>query len=99
LFVAVILICSCISHLTGCETINNPEIISGGHGFMGKTVTEYNFVNRKEKEKSGLKRRKRERKLKRQLQQKKNKERNNLKKRKKMPKKKHNKRKRQPTLR
>ena len=27
-----------ISHLIGWETINVPEIFSGVHGFMGKTV-------------------------------------------------------------
>jgi len=29
---------SFISHLIGHETINNPEIFSGVHGFMGKSV-------------------------------------------------------------
>ena len=27
-----------MSHVTGCKTINIPEIVSGVHGFMGKTV-------------------------------------------------------------
>ena len=27
-----------MSHLIGCDTINIPEIFSGVHGFMGKSV-------------------------------------------------------------
>ena len=77
------------------ETINIPDVI---FGICAWSVAEYNFVNRKKIEKSGLKKRRSERKLKRQLQQKKNKERN-LKRREKIPKKEHNNRKKQPAMR
>jgi len=33
-----VICCGFISHLIGHETINIPEIFSGVHGFMGKTV-------------------------------------------------------------
>ena len=33
-----VIFCGFISHLIGRETINIPEIFSGVHGFMGKTV-------------------------------------------------------------
>ena len=33
-----VIFCGFISHLIGHETINIPEIFSGVHGFMGKTV-------------------------------------------------------------
>ena len=32
------IVCGFILHLTGQETINIPEIFSGVHGFMAKTV-------------------------------------------------------------
>ena len=35
----LVIFCGFISHLIGRETINIPEILSGVHGFTGKTVT------------------------------------------------------------
>ena len=37
-FHAAVSCCGFISHLIGRETINIPEIVSGVHGFTGKTV-------------------------------------------------------------
>ena len=33
-----VIFCGFISHLIGCKIINIPEIFSGAHGFMRKTV-------------------------------------------------------------
>ena len=33
-----VIFCSFISHLIGRKTMNTPDIVSGVHGFMGKTV-------------------------------------------------------------
>ena len=37
-----VIFCGFISHLIGRETINIPEIFSGVHGFLGKTVNNSN---------------------------------------------------------
>ena len=37
----LVIFCVFISHLIGYKTINIPEIFSGVHGFMGKTVLKY----------------------------------------------------------
>ena len=39
-----VIFCSFISHLIGLETINIPEIVSGVHGFTGKTVKAYLYL-------------------------------------------------------
>lgn len=37
--------CGFISHVIGHETIDIPEIFSGGHGFTGKTVNTLDSVS------------------------------------------------------
>ena len=44
-----VIFCGCISHLIGRETINIPEILSGVHGFTGKTVRRVCNIPRKYK--------------------------------------------------
>ena len=41
-----VIFCGFILHLIGRETINIPEIFSGVHGFMGKTVSEFSQLVR-----------------------------------------------------